>query len=81
MGAQQPDKDEKKPNASAHVCPRCGFSIDLKNIGLRGAATGLITCRKCDWSGPVEMQIVDKEPLDSLGKSRTRANGGRPTRV
>jgi hypothetical protein len=63
MGAQQPEEHGKKPKASAHVCPRCKFSIDLKDIGLRGAATGLITCPRCDWSGPVEIQIVDKESL------------------
>jgi predicted RNA-binding Zn-ribbon protein involved in translation (DUF1610 family) len=64
MGAQQPGKDGKKAKASAHVCPRCGFSIDLKDIGLRGATTGLITCPKCDWSGPAEIQIVDTDPVD-----------------
>jgi hypothetical protein len=64
MGAQQPGKDRKKPKASAHVCPRCGFSIDLKDIGLRVGTTGLATCPKCDWSEPLEIQIVDKEPTD-----------------
>jgi hypothetical protein len=64
MEAQQPDEHRKKAKASVHLCPRCGFSIDLKDIGLRGAATGLITCPKCDWTAPVEIQIVDKEPVD-----------------
>jgi predicted RNA-binding Zn-ribbon protein involved in translation (DUF1610 family) len=62
MGPQQPGEDGKKPKISAHVCPRCGFSIDLKDIGLRVGTTGLLTCPKCDWSGPVEIQIVDKDP-------------------
>jgi predicted RNA-binding Zn-ribbon protein involved in translation (DUF1610 family) len=64
MAAQRPDEDGRKPKTSAHVCPRCGFSIDLKDIGLRAGATGIVTCPKCDWSGPVEIQIVDKEPAD-----------------
>ncbi len=64
MAAQQPGKDEKKLKVSAHVCPQCGFSINLKDLGLRGGATGLVTCPKCDWSGPVTIGIVHKEPTD-----------------
>jgi predicted RNA-binding Zn-ribbon protein involved in translation (DUF1610 family) len=62
MEGHQPDNTGKRPKASAHVCLQCGYSIDLKHIGLRVGATGLITCPKCGWSGPVEIQIVDKEP-------------------
>lgn len=43
---------------SAHVCPKCGFSVGLKNLGLRVGATGVVTCPKCDWSGPVEIGVV-----------------------
>jgi hypothetical protein len=25
------------------ACPQCGFSVDLKDIGLRGGTTGLVT--------------------------------------
>ncbi len=62
MAVKRPDRDGKTAKASAHVCPRCGFSIDLQDIGLRVSTTGLITCPRCDWSGPVEIKIVDKEP-------------------
>jgi predicted RNA-binding Zn-ribbon protein involved in translation (DUF1610 family) len=62
MEDHQPGNHSKKPKASAHVCLQCGFSINLKDIGVRVGATGLITCPKCGWSGPVEIQIVDKEP-------------------
>jgi hypothetical protein len=61
MGTEQPGKDRKKQKASVHVCLHCGLSIELKNIGLRGGTTGLVTCPNCEWSGPVEIQIVDKE--------------------
>jgi predicted RNA-binding Zn-ribbon protein involved in translation (DUF1610 family) len=64
MAAQQPGKNERKLKASAHVCPQCGFSIDLKDLGLRGGATGLVTCPKCDWSGPVTIRIVHKGSAD-----------------
>lgn len=64
MEAKQPHKDEKRLKTSAHVCPQCGFSINLRDLGLRGGATGLVTCPQCDWSGPIEIQIIDKEPAD-----------------
>jgi predicted RNA-binding Zn-ribbon protein involved in translation (DUF1610 family) len=61
MGAQQPNKDKRQPKASAHVCPQCGFAIYLRNIGLKEGSTGLITCPKFDWSGPIQIQIVDNK--------------------
>jgi ssDNA-binding Zn-finger/Zn-ribbon topoisomerase 1 len=64
MKDQGPDRHGRLPKTSAHVCPKCGFSIDLKDIGLRGGATGLVTCPKCDWSGPVTIGIVEREPAD-----------------
>lgn len=64
MEAQRSDKNNRQPKASAHVCPQCGFPIDLNDIGWRGGATGLVTCPKCEWSGPVTIGIVHKEPTD-----------------
>jgi predicted RNA-binding Zn-ribbon protein involved in translation (DUF1610 family) len=61
MAAGLPDKGEPRRWESAHVCPQCGLSINLKDLGLRGGATGLVTCRKCDWSGPIEIRIVGRE--------------------
>jgi hypothetical protein len=49
---------------SAHVCPRCDFSIDLEELGLRGSTTGLVTCPKCDLSGPIEIRIISEAPAD-----------------
>jgi predicted RNA-binding Zn-ribbon protein involved in translation (DUF1610 family) len=63
MATQQQDNNRKQPKTSAHVCPRCGFSIDLKDLGFRSSATGLVTCPKCEWSGPVTIGIVPKEPV------------------
>jgi predicted RNA-binding Zn-ribbon protein involved in translation (DUF1610 family) len=61
MGARHADKEKRQPKASAHVCPQCGLAIDLKDLGLREGATGLVTCPKCDWSGPVTIEIVPRE--------------------
>ncbi len=71
MKAQQTDKRGKQRKISAHVCPQCGFTIDLKDLGFRGSATGLVSCPKCEWSGPVTIGIVPKEPLGkTTGHSR-----------
>jgi ssDNA-binding Zn-finger/Zn-ribbon topoisomerase 1 len=56
------DKENKRQWESAHVCPQCGFPIDLKDIGLTEATTGLITCPKCDWSGQIAIEIIEKKP-------------------
>ena len=64
MEHQLLDEKRKQPKMSAHVCPQCGFSVNLKDVGLRGGTTGLVTCRNCDWSSPIEIQIVNKEPAD-----------------
>jgi transcription elongation factor Elf1 len=64
METERPDKNEPKKLKSAHVCPQCGFSIALENLGLRGGATGVVSCLKCDWSGPVEIQIINRESAD-----------------
>jgi ssDNA-binding Zn-finger/Zn-ribbon topoisomerase 1 len=64
MVPPNPEKENKRAMISAHVCPRCGFPIDLEELGLRGGTTGLVTCPKCDWSGPVEIRIINKKPTD-----------------
>ena len=64
IGPQQPDKDKRKQWESAHVCPQCEFPIELRNIGLAETTTGLITCPKCDWSGQIAIEIIEKKPRE-----------------
>jgi predicted RNA-binding Zn-ribbon protein involved in translation (DUF1610 family) len=64
MDSPKPEPEKKPSKTSAHVCPRCGFSIDLEELGLRAGTTGLVTCPKCDWSGPIEIRIISKKPAD-----------------
>ena len=61
METENRDENARRLQKSAHICPQCGLSINLKDIGLREGATGIVTCPKCEWSGPVEIQIVDKD--------------------
>jgi hypothetical protein len=44
---------------SAHVCPGCGHVLNLADIDLKTITTGIVECMNCDWSGPIEIQIVE----------------------
>ena len=49
---------------SVHICPKCGRVINLAEIDLRTITTGIVECPRCDWVGPIEIQIaeVDEPP-------------------
>jgi len=64
MGTNEENMGARPLKISAHVCPQCGHAVDLKDLGLRSGATGLVTCPKCEWSGPVNIGIVPKEPAE-----------------
>ena len=51
----QPDK----PLESVHVCPKCGSVTKTKKIDLKSVATGILICRACGWSGPINVRIVE----------------------
>lgn len=46
---------------SVHRCPQCSHVVNLEEIDLRAIATGIIACPKCDWSGPVSIEIVEEQ--------------------
>lgn len=43
---------------SVHVCQRCDYELNLEEIDLRGATTGIAACPKCGWEGQINLQIV-----------------------
>jgi transcription elongation factor Elf1 len=47
---------------SVHVCTRCGHVINLAELDLRAITTGIVTCPSCDWSGQIEIQVVEQVP-------------------
>jgi predicted RNA-binding Zn-ribbon protein involved in translation (DUF1610 family) len=46
---------------SVHVCPECEHVLYLAEIDLIVVTTGIVDCPKCGWSGPIEIQIVERE--------------------
>lgn len=46
---------------SVHICSQCGFVINLDQIDLMAATTGIAVCPSCDRSGQINIQIIEKE--------------------
>ena len=44
---------------SVHVCPNCGLAIDLAELDMTAVTTGILTCPRCEWSGRIEITVVD----------------------
>jgi hypothetical protein len=42
-----------------HQCDVCGHAVRIDHIDLKVIATGVITCPKCESSGPVNVRIID----------------------
>jgi transcription elongation factor Elf1 len=47
---------------SVHVCPNCGHFINLAELDMKAITTGIVNCPSCDWSGQIEIQVVDQVP-------------------
>ena len=44
---------------SVHVCPSCTNVINLAEMDLRAITTGIVSCPRCEWSGAIEIKIVN----------------------
>jgi hypothetical protein len=53
--------DMKKDWEHVHLCPKCGHTINPDQIELGSIMLGVITCPKCEWSGPINLQIVERQ--------------------
>jgi hypothetical protein len=41
-----------------HLCPQCEQVVLAENIAHVAITTGVMTCTECEWSGPINLQIV-----------------------
>jgi hypothetical protein len=57
-----------------HQCNVCGHSIRIDQIALKIIAAGVITCPKCESSGPVNVKIMNErfisDPRESSKRNR-----------
>jgi hypothetical protein len=44
-----------------HQCGVCGHVVRIDHIDRRVIAAGVITCPKCESSGPVNLKIMDEK--------------------
>jgi ssDNA-binding Zn-finger/Zn-ribbon topoisomerase 1 len=54
-----PCMSPEKQLVSVHICPKCGHVMNLAEIEFNAITTGIMSCPRCDWSGPIRIQIVD----------------------
>lgn len=57
-----------------HQCRKCGHVIRVDDIELKAIATGVITCQKCEVSGPVNVKIVEEK---LIANPSSASNGNR----
>lgn len=54
-------RDNNRQWRSANVCPKCRYVLDLEEIDLKAITTGIATCPRCEWSGYIDIQIVESD--------------------
>lgn len=59
LNSESSKPDGKKHWESVHVCPKCSFAINLSRIDLKTVTTGIVECPRCEWVGPIDIQITD----------------------
>jgi hypothetical protein len=59
--AQAPDVEVKKDWEHVHLCPKCAHMVPPDQIELGSIVLGVITCPKCEWSGTINLQIVERK--------------------
>lgn len=75
MRARMPSASRRKLWESVHMCPQCRLAIRLDSIDLKAVTTGIIVCPRCDWSGPIEIEIVRSDVLASQSLGRDSQKG------
>jgi DNA-directed RNA polymerase subunit M/transcription elongation factor TFIIS len=45
-----------------HRCPQCGHLVKGDEIPYQAIVSGVMTCSKCEYSGPINIQIVPTLP-------------------
>ena len=58
-----------------HQCPQCGHIVKAEAIPRASIVTGVMTCPSCEWSGPINVQIIE-EALDITGKAKRVSKAG-----
>jgi|GEM_PF-3489662 len=44
-----------------HQCGTCGHAMRIENIELKTIIAGVITCSRCEASGPINVKIMEEK--------------------
>ena len=58
----------------AHQCQTCGHVVRIEDIDANIITAGIVSCRRCDASGPVNVKIID---IEQISDSTQRLGGKR----
>ena len=53
----------------AHQCQACGYVVRIDDIDANVITSGIVTCRRCDASGPVNVKILDAQQISDSTQS------------
>lgn len=60
----------KKKWEHVHQCLQCDHIVKAKDISSSAIMSGVMTCPNCEWSGPINVQIVKESFAEDLGKAK-----------
>ena len=55
-----------------HQCGACGHAVRIDEIDLKIITAGVITCPKCESSGPINVQIMDERTIPAPPRTSER---------
>lgn len=55
-----------------HQCFACGYAVRIDDIELKVITAGVITCAKCEFSGPINVQIMDEKSIPAPARPSGR---------
>ncbi len=50
----------------SHQCQACGHIVRIDDIDANVITTGIVSCQRCDASGPVNVRIVDAQQVSEM---------------
>jgi predicted RNA-binding Zn-ribbon protein involved in translation (DUF1610 family) len=53
-----------------HQCPQCRHIVRAEQIPRPAIISGVMTCPNCEWSGPINVQIVKRSSKDEVGNAK-----------
>jgi predicted RNA-binding Zn-ribbon protein involved in translation (DUF1610 family) len=58
-----------------HQCPQCAHIVKAEDIPRPAIISGVMTCPNCEWSGPINVQIVKGSPTENPKVKRVSRAG------